>query len=201
MARPTRDERKAELLAAILDYLMDKTLAELTFRSLADGLGMSAYVLVYHFGSRDQLINDIVVSIESRLDRMRNTDVLDIDRAAWRDFLLDSWQWTMAQRNRHLTRLEFEATAQDIVAAEPRGTSREHFRILHHKTREWLMVPGTPEEFADTDARLFTSTFYGLQFDFVVMNEPEAATKAFELMLTVFFNNIETRLAAGGQGG
>ncbi|CAN7252985.1 TetR/AcrR family transcriptional regulator [Pseudarthrobacter oxydans] len=201
MARPTRDERKAELLAAILDYLMDKTLAELTFRSLADGLGMSAYVLVYHFGSRDQLINDIVVSIESRLDRMRNTDVRDIDRAAWRDFLLDSWQWTMAQRNRHLTRLEFEATAQDIVAAEPRGTSQEHFRMLHHKTRDWLMVQGIPEEFADTDARLFTSTFYGLQFDFVVMNEPEAATKAFELMLTVFFNNLETRLAAGGQGG
>ena len=201
MARPTRHERKAELLAAILDYLMDKTLAELTFRSLAEGLGMSAYVLVYHFGSRDQLINDIVVSIESRLDRMRNTDVRDIDRAAWRDFLLDSWQWTMAQRNRHLTRLEFEATAQDIVAAEPRGTSQEHFRMFHHKTRDWLMVQGIPEEFADTDARLFTSTFYGLQFDFVVMNEPEAATKAFELMLTVFFNNLETRLAASGQDG
>lgn len=201
MARPTRSERKAELLAAILDYLMDKTLAELTFRSLAEGLGMSAYVLVYHFGSRDQLINEIVVSIESRLDRMRNSDVRDIDRAAWRDFLLDSWQWTMAQRNRHLTRLEFEATAQDIVAAEPRGTSQEHFRMLHHKTRDWLMVQGIPEEFADTDARLFTSTFYGLQFDFVVMNEPEAATKAFELMLAVFFNNLETRLAAGGGQG
>ncbi|MFJ6155160.1 TetR/AcrR family transcriptional regulator [Pseudarthrobacter sp. NPDC092184] len=201
MARPTRDERKAELLAAILDYLMDKTLAELTFRSLAEGLGMSAYVLVYHFGSRDQLINDIVVSIESRLDRMRNTDVRDIDRTAWREFLLDSWQWTMAQRNRHLTRLEFEATAQDIVAAEPRGTSQEHFRMLHHKTRDWLMVQGIPEEFADTDARLFTSTFYGLQFDFVVMNEPEAATKAFELMLAVFFNNLETRLAANGHSG
>ena len=201
MARPTRDERKAELLAAILDYLMDKTLAELTFRSLAEGLGMSAYVLVYHFGTRDQLINDIVVSIESRLDRMRNTDVRDIDRAAWREFLLDSWQWTMAQRNRHLTRLEFEATAQDIVAAEPRGTSQEHFRMLHHKTRDWLMVQGIAEEFADTDARLFTSTFYGLQFDFVVMNEPEAATKAFELMLAVFFNNLETRLASNGHGG
>jgi AcrR family transcriptional regulator len=178
---------------------MDKTLAELTFRSLADGLGMSSYVLVYHFGSRDRLINDIVVSIESRLDSMRDTDVRDIDRAAWRQFLLDSWRWTMAQRNRHLTRLEFEATAQDIVAAEPRGTSQEHFRKLHHQTRDWLMVQGVPEEFADTDARLFTSTFYGLQFDFVVMNEPEAATKAFELMLAVFFNNLETRLANAGQ--
>ncbi|WP_240721464.1 hypothetical protein [Pseudarthrobacter sp. NamE5] len=87
-----------------------------------------------------------------------------------------------------------------IVAAEPRGTSQEHFRMLHRKIRDWLMVQGIPEEYADTDARLFTSTFYGLQFDFVVMNEPEAATKAFELMLAVFFNNLETRLAGAGQG-
>src|SRR5918995_187570 len=113
MARPAKPERKAELLAAILDYLMDKTLAELTFRSLADGLGISSYVLVYHFGNREQLIAEIISSIESRLDPMRSTDVRDIDREAWRAFLLQSWQWTMAQRNRHLARLEFEATAQD----------------------------------------------------------------------------------------
>ena len=98
MARPAKPERKAELLSAILDYLMDKTLAELTFRSLADGLGISAYVLVYHFGSREQLVNEIIRSIESRLDSMRGADVRDIDREAWRTYLLESWQWTMASR-------------------------------------------------------------------------------------------------------
>ena len=196
MARAVKPERKAELLSAIQDYLMDKTLAELTFRSLADGLGISSYVLVYHFGNREQLVNEIIRSIESRLDSMRSTDVRDIDREAWRSYLMESWQWTMAQRNRHLARLEFEATAQDVVASSPRGTAQDHFRMLHEKSRDWLVVQGIPEEYADTDARLFTSTFYGLQFDFVVMNEPEAATKAFELMLSVFFNNLETRLAA-----
>lgn len=199
MARTAKPERKAELLRAILDYLMDKTLAELTFRTVAEGLGISTYTLVYHFGNREQLITEVIRSIESRLDSMRSTDVGDIDREAWRTYLLESWQWTMAQRNRHLARLEFEATAQDIVAADPRGTAQEHFRMLHHKTRDWLMVQGVAEEFADTDARLFTSTFYGLQFDFVVMNQPEEATKAFELMLTVFFNNLEYRLASAGE--
>ena len=198
MARPAKPERKAELLSAILDYLMDRTLAELTFRSLAEGLGISTYVLVYHFGSREQLVNEIIHSVESRLDSMRSADVRDIDRDSWRTYLLDSWQWTMVQRNRQLARLEFEATAQDIVAADPRGTSQENFRMLHQMTRDWLVVQGIPDEFADTDARLFTSTFYGLQFDYVVMNQAEAATKAFELMLTVFFNNLESRLAAAG---
>jgi len=177
MARAVKPERKAELLSAIQDYLMDKTLAELTFRSLAEGLGISSYVLVYHFGNREQLVNEIIRSIESRLDSMRTTDVRDIDREAWRSFLMESWQWTMAQRNRHLARLEFEATAQDVVAASPRGTAQDHFRMLHDKARDWLVVQGIRPEYADTDARLFTSTFYGLQFDFVVMNQPEEATR------------------------
>ncbi|MEK0155915.1 TetR/AcrR family transcriptional regulator [Arthrobacter oryzae] len=199
MARAVKPERKAELLSAIQDYLMDKTLAELTFRSLADGLGISSYVLVYHFGNREQLVNEIIRSIESRLDSMRSTDVRDIDREAWRSYLMESWQWTMAQRNRHLARLEFEATAQDVVASSPRGTAQDHFRMLHEKSRDWLVVQGIRPEFADTDARLFTSTFYGLQFDFVVMNQPEEATKAFELMVAVFFSNLEHRLATDGQ--
>jgi AcrR family transcriptional regulator len=199
MARPARPERKSELLSAILDYLMDKSLAELTFRSLADGLGVSSYVLVYHFGHREQLINEIIRGIESRLDSIRATDVRDIDRDAWRAFLLESWQWTMAQRNRHLARLEFEATAQDVVAAVPRGTAQEHFRMLHEKSRDWLVLQGIRRDFADTDARLFTAAFYGLQFDFVVNNQPEQASQAFELMMLVFFNNLDRRLATDGQ--
>jgi len=186
-------------LAAILDYLMDKTLAELTFRSLAEGLGVSSYVLVYHFGHREQLVNEIIRTIESRLDSIRATDVQDIDREAWRAFLLESWRWTMAQRNRHLARLEFEATAQDIVADSPRGTAQEHFRMLHEKARDWLILQGIREEFANTDARLFTAAFYGLQFDFVVNNQPEEASKAFDLMMLVFFNNLDRRLAADGE--
>jgi AcrR family transcriptional regulator len=199
MGRGVKPERKQELLSAIQEFLMDKTLAELTFRSLAEGLGISSYVLVYHFGNREQLVNEIIGSIESRLDSMRTTDVRDIDRDAWRAYLMESWQWTMAQRNRHLARLEFEATAQDVVAAAPRGTAQEHFRLLHDKARDWLVVQGIRPEFADTDARLFTSTFYGLQFDFVVMNQPEEATRAFELMVAVFFSNLEHRLATEGQ--
>ena len=144
MARPARPERKAELLAAILDYLMDKTLAELTFRSLADGLGVSSYVLVYHFGHREQLVNEIIRTIESRLDSIRATDVRDIDRDAWRAFLLESWRWTMAQRNRHLARLEFEATAQDIVAAVTPRNSAGAFQDAARKGPGLADAPGHP---------------------------------------------------------
>ena len=71
--------------------------------------------------------------------------------------------------------------------------------MLHEKARDWLMLQGILEEFADTDASLFTAAFYGLQFDFVVNNQPEEASKAFDLMMLVFFNNLDRRLAAEGE--
>ena len=46
---------------------------------------------------------------------------------------------------------------------------------------------------------MFTAAFYGLQFDFVVNNQPEEASKAFDLMMLVFFNNLDRRLAADGE--
>lgn len=144
-------------------------------------------------------MNEIIRTIESRLDSIRATDVRDMDRDAWRAFLLESWRWTMAQHNRHLARLDFEATARDIVAAAPRGTAQEHFRMLHDMARDWLMLQGILEEFADTEARLFTAVFYGLQFDFVVNNQSEEASKAFDLMMLVFFNNLDRRLATDGE--
>jgi hypothetical protein len=71
--------------------------------------------------------------------------------------------------------------------------------MLHEKSRDWLIIQGVKPEFADTDGRLFTAAFYGLQFDFVVNNKPEEASKAFELMMLVFFNNLDRRLATDGQ--
>ena len=71
--------------------------------------------------------------------------------------------------------------------------------MLHEKTRDWLMLQGIRKEYAATDARLFTAAFYGLQFDFVVNNQPEEASQAFDLMLLVFFNNLDRRLGTDGQ--
>jgi len=71
--------------------------------------------------------------------------------------------------------------------------------MLHEKSRDWLVIQGIRRDFADTDARLFTAAFYGLQFDFVVNNQPEQASQAFELMMLVFFNNLDRRLATDGQ--
>ena len=49
MSRRPDPERKPELVAQILDYLLDKPLSGLSFRTLADALDVSTFTLVYQF--------------------------------------------------------------------------------------------------------------------------------------------------------
>src|SRR5690554_3037675 len=58
--------RKPALLAQILEYLLDKPLATVTLRTLAKALDVSAFTLVYHFGTRAELLSDIVAAISTR---------------------------------------------------------------------------------------------------------------------------------------
>ncbi|MGG5170867.1 TetR/AcrR family transcriptional regulator [Pseudarthrobacter sp. J1738] len=194
MARPPKPERKTELLAEILTYLLNKSVADLTFRSLADGLGISSYVLVYHFGNREQLVGEIVRSIESRQDHIKHADVSQVSREQFAEWLNNAWQWCLQQRNRNLQRLEFEASMQDLVLPVQRGDAQESFRLWFEVARNWLRVQGVSDAVAVTDARLFAASFYGLQYDYVVMNDADAATAAFSRMVDVFFQNLDFRL-------
>jgi AcrR family transcriptional regulator len=72
MSRTVDLERKPALLDQILDYLLDKPLSEMTFRTLARGIGVSTYSLVYHFGTREELMRDIVGAISARARTIEN---------------------------------------------------------------------------------------------------------------------------------
>ena len=68
--------RKPQLLAEILDYLLDKSLASVSFRTIAQALGFSTYTLVYHFGSRAQLMREIMEAVTERQDAVVTRDKL-----------------------------------------------------------------------------------------------------------------------------
>src|ERR1700709_1063066 len=100
--------RKPQLVAEILDYLLDKSLASVSFRTIAQALGFSTYTLVYHFGTREQLLSEIVAAVSTRAtaiesEMLSTSDTLD----TYFDGIDRSWEWTLQPRNRQLQRLEF----------------------------------------------------------------------------------------------
>ena len=48
--------RKDELIESLIAYLLENGLADLSLRPLAAGTGTSARLLIYHFGSKEDLL-------------------------------------------------------------------------------------------------------------------------------------------------
>src|SRR5207248_9104803 len=56
MGRHKDPQRKAELLESVAEYLLEHGLAELSLRPLAHAVGTSPRILLYHFGSKEELV-------------------------------------------------------------------------------------------------------------------------------------------------
>jgi AcrR family transcriptional regulator len=191
MARPPRPERKYELLDQILDHLLDSTLADLTFRSLADGLGISSYVLVYHFGNREQLVGEIIRGIMRRFETIGplRPDSDDPEGAvAW---ARKAFELCLDHRGRHLQRLEFEASVQDVVAPDPRGAGVESFEQWRALLARWLRARGVSDRRADAMARTYVGAVLGLLYDFVISGDRRGVLESFDLLADGFVAQLD----------
>ena len=192
MSRKPDPERKPALLAQILDHLLDKPLASLTFRTLAKALDVSTFTLVYQFGTRAELINDIVGAISARQVEMEdrlveNPGTLDV----YYENLAVSWRWTLDPRNRQLQRLEFEASMLEALDPETHNFSRGLYDTWLRVGREALESFGLSPADARIEARIMVDAFYGLQYDLVVNNDEEVATAAFERLIEHHRERVE----------
>jgi AcrR family transcriptional regulator len=192
--------RKPQLTADILEHLLDKPLASMSFRTIAAALGCSTYTLVYHFGSRANLLSEIVAAastrstgIEQRLQS--NPDSLD----TYFDGLVMSWEWTLKPRNRQLQRLEFEASLIEAVDPDNHEFSRALYATWLRIGREALVTLGLSERDADLETRVIVDTFYGIQFDFVLNGDAERATEAFDLVLARHRVRLESLLGSSSR--
>lgn len=198
MARTVDPTRKPALVDLILDYLLDKPLSEMTFRTLAKGIGVSTYALVYHFGTREQLVRDIVAAISSRAifveSRLRQ---LDATLETYLEGLELSWSWAIEPRNRQLQRLEFEAALLETV--HPGEIAHVRALIDHWQAigRDALLGFGLSAEDAEVESRFIVAVFHGLQYDLVVTGDVEAATRAFRRALELHRRAIQELFDAG----
>ncbi|MFJ3956031.1 TetR/AcrR family transcriptional regulator [Arthrobacter sp. NPDC090010] len=198
MARPPRPERKSELMHDILLYLQDKSIADLTFRTLADGLGISSYVLVYHFGSREELISQIVHAIETRPAEIVDTKLVGAGRDEFEAWIRHAWKVSIREYGLQLQRLHFEAAMQDTVLDTPRGHSGQLFLDWVSVMKDWLKNQGLNEEASARIGRLFVATLTGLRYDVVVTGDREAASAAFDRLVKSFFLTIDAELRQQG---
>lgn len=101
-------DRRAELLDKIVDALLTEGVADLSLRPLAERVGTSARLLIYHFETRDNLIASALAEVRLRADqalrRLAARETPDSLGAS----LLMFWDWATAEPNQRYFRLLFE---------------------------------------------------------------------------------------------
>ena len=88
MSRPVDEKRPGELRDAIVQYLIRHGLAGLSLRPLAKALGCTPRVLLYHFGSKEKMVIEVLAQIRDRqrtaYDRVQAASFAEACKTVWK---------------------------------------------------------------------------------------------------------------------
>lgn len=107
MARPVDRTRRTELLDAAVDHVINSGLTELSWRPLADGLGVSTTTLIHHFGTKDQMIAIVLNRMRERI--LAATTGSDPTDDGLRAAAQRVWQWSASPAHEPMFRTFFAA--------------------------------------------------------------------------------------------
>lgn len=149
--------RKQELVEAVIAYLLQHGLADLSLRPLAAAAGTSARLLIYHFGSKERLLAEVLAALQSRL-RDSFSAVLAACPPGEAPIVI-FWKAATSRRNFASWRLLYEL--QILAAQNPRS----YARYLQRNSRDWIaLVRGAlpPAQRTAAVATLLVAVFDGL---------------------------------------
>jgi AcrR family transcriptional regulator len=181
-------QARERLLAAAVEQAMRGGIADMSLRELAAAIGTSHRMLLYHFGSREGLLNAVARAVE------------EAQRAAvsqWGINLLNArrlWQHFSDPQLWPAERLFFELYAHALLGRP--GTEG----FLDNAIDPWVdaLVPaitgegGLDGKTARAEARLAVATTRGLLLDLLATGDRDGTTEAFERYL----HHAEATLAA-----
>jgi AcrR family transcriptional regulator len=187
---PTARQR---LLAAAVDHLAAHGISDLSLRQLAAALGTSHRMLVYHFGSKEGLLVEVVRVVEERQRQALAELVADPDlppveqgRRLWQR-LADPSLWPHE-------RLFFELYGQ-ALQGRPHTT-----QLLDGIVDTWsgpltelYIAGGMPPDAARSSARLGIAVTRGLLLDLLATGDREGVDEAMERFIAMWENANPSR--------
>jgi AcrR family transcriptional regulator len=175
---------RERLLSATMNYVAKHGIGELTLRQLAAALGTSHRMLVYHFGSKEGLLTEVVRRSEAeeraftaQILADREMPAIEQARQIWKQLS----EPDMAPRER----LFFEVYAQALQG-------RPHTRALLDEIVDAWLAPlievnlrnGMPRDQAEPAARVGLAITRGLLLDLLATGDRKAVDAAMEHFLT-----------------
>jgi AcrR family transcriptional regulator len=178
--------RRGELLEAVGEYVLENGVASLSLRRVADAVGVSHVTLQHHFGSKEQLVGEIVEHLLERtlIPQGVYTDGIpnpDLDLAAR---LRALWAHLTSSPGQRDIRLFIEVLGQSLFDAA--GYSPVVERSIIHRLdliTTNVVSLGCPPAEARAFATLLLATVRGLVIEMLATGERERLEAAFEIAI------------------
>ncbi|MBB3045821.1 AcrR family transcriptional regulator [Litorivivens lipolytica] len=176
--RSTRHEaRRQEILEKATAYLLQHGLTNLAIRPMAEALGISHRTLLHHFGSKDEMIQTILGSIQQQEVERGEKRAADFANDPL-GMLDDSWAQLSSANYLGFLRMSMEASGK---IASPGGApnmadgTRQYLKTL----TEAIKSQGVAPKRASQLATLARGTMSGLTLDMMVTGDKDRVRLAY----------------------
>lgn len=194
--RPARER----LLAAAVDYVAEHGLADLSLRGLAAAINTSHRMLIYHFGSKEGLLVEVVRAVDERqrdalaeLEVTAGASLADLSRA-FSQRLADPALWPNE-------RLFFEMYGQALQGRP--GTAALLDSVIKpwlEQGEELLQRYGFDPASARAHARLALAAGRGLLLDLLTTHDQAGVNEAMEYFISLWEKQADLAAARAGRG-
>ena len=171
---------RERLLAAAMEHVAQHGVGNLSLRRLAAELGTSHRMLIYHFGSREGLLIEVIRAVEAQ-QRAALAELLLDEEAPPAETMRRMWRRVADPALWPNERLFFEVYAQALQG------SAHALPLLDGIVEKWVepltriaVAEGRPEAEARAEARLGVAVTRGLLLDLLATGDREGVDAAME---------------------
>jgi AcrR family transcriptional regulator len=178
MGRDPDPTIKAALLGRILEYLLKHGIQDLSLRPLAKALKTNGRMLIYHFGSKEQLIIEALgLAQQKQIEALTKSPK---PKANSKAELLFLWQWFSSENFLPFGKLLFEVEVQ-VMNGNTLYTS-----FATQILKGWVSFIQSRFSKCDiTTANLIVNTLSGLLLDKLISNDTKRINTSFETFATL----------------
>jgi AcrR family transcriptional regulator len=173
-------ERKNELLDSATEYLLKNGIADLSLRPLAKAIGTSARLLIFHFTSKEILLEAVLEEIQRRVRMSFDAACLRNGGKNQASPMTQFWRWASAADQLPYWRLLYEV--QFIALQHPKTYAR-YLRGVSIRWSAAIEVQLPVSLRSRTLAVLCGAVFDGLMMELITTEDIKRTTSAIDLFV------------------
>lgn len=170
----------------VLAYILEHGITDLSLRPLAEALGASTFKLIYHFGSKGELVQAAIeAALAAQVEEVRSWLAADAYVSVGA-FMKRYWDWFREPENQKIARVFFEVNG--LALRDPQGypnALKTSFTEGIGLEKLIIAYTGYQGELVEQYSTAVCAASMGLQLDLLNTGDLERTTKAYYLIADV----------------